>query len=359
MNFSMSQLRALRISKSGLLETFSHPIDCVSQLVGVQSQISSASALSIAFRTRNFSNENFQESLYKEKSLIRLWGQRNTLHVYTIQDWSIIVSAFRERYSWALKKFLKHGGTLDDYKILLDRLAVILLENGCLSRQEIIRELGLEVDSLICSWGGLLIDAAYRGMICDSGNATFIHPSLWLQAKKINSYDYVTANQILIKKYISAYGPVTPKDIAHWYGISLKETHKYIQQIDSSIQRLYIGHEEFLIQEDENVDFLKGKSIDSNELPPIFLYRFDPLLLAYKNKNWISSDDFSKRIWGAAGHVSGVILESGMAVGTWRYIRNGKNVNMDVSPFKRFRKETTNAIEQNTYFLRKFFGNLS
>ena len=66
------------------------------------------------------------------------------------------------------------------------------------------------------------------------------------------------------------------------------------------------------------------------------LGRFDPLLLAHRDKSWVVPDEYYDRVWRPAGHIEAVVLVHGRAVATWRYDRLGAGtLAVRVFPFKR------------------------
>jgi hypothetical protein len=66
------------------------------------------------------------------------------------------------------------------------------------------------------------------------------------------------------------------------------------------------------------------------------LFRFDPVLLANKDKTWIVPARHYKKVWRIAAIVEGVILgEDGMAWATWKYEKKGtKELLVHVYPFE-------------------------
>ena len=69
--------------------------------------------------------------------------------------------------------------------------------------------------------------------------------------------------------------------------------------------------------------------------PVRMLGRFDPLLLAHKDKGWVVPEKYYDRVWRPAGHIEAVVLEHGRAVATWRYDRLGAgSLAVRVFPFK-------------------------
>ena len=65
------------------------------------------------------------------------------------------------------------------------------------------------------------------------------------------------------------------------------------------------------------------------------LGRFDPLLLAHRDKDWVVPAAAYKQVWRPAGHIEAVVLAHGRAVATWRYDRIGAgSLAVRVFPFR-------------------------
>jgi hypothetical protein len=86
------------------------------------------------------------------------------------------------------------------------------------------------------------------------------------------------------------------------------------------------------------------------------LYRFDPLLLAHKAKEWVVEPAHYNRIWRPAGHIEGIVLAHGKAVATWRYDRQGAGLTITVAPFNRLPNYVTKAIHKTAPQIANFFG---
>ncbi len=349
MNITPERLRLHRLAQSGLAEGFADAEACVRALVGVQAQIPQAAALAVAVRTRGLTHRDYRDLLYDSKRLLRTWGQRHTMHVYDAAGWPLYVAAFRSRHSWARGLFLERGGTDAGFEALLAKVDAVLAEGAPLSRAELAPRIGVTLSS----WGDILVEAAYRGILCDAGANQFAHGKNWAEIPEEEG-DPLAANAALLKRYLATYGPATAADIIHWFGECAGKVREALARIETT--ELTCGKKRLLALP-ETLPALE-KDADAALAGPILLYRFDPLLLAYRDKDWIVPEAHQRKVWQSAGHVNAVLLENGLAVGTWRYAKKTGAHSIGFTSFSgrgptRERRKVLRAHEE---FLTRFFG---
>ena len=85
------------------------------------------------------------------------------------------------------------------------------------------------------------------------------------------------------------------------------------------------------------------------------LYRFDPFLLAHKDKRWLVPAAHHKQVFRIAGHIEGIILDRGRAIATWRYVRKGRGLTLVVEPFGRIPKRVQGKVERIARRVAAFF----
>ncbi len=351
MHINLDQLRWHRLTRSGLINPFSSAEECAEALIGIQAQVPRAAALAIASRTGEFSFTEFEFLLYERRSLIRTWGQRDTFHVYRTSDWPKLVTAFCERRSWAYTKFRKDGGSDAEYERLLRKISETLNSGESLTRDEISNQTGIDSSS----WGGFLIDAAYRGFIADAGKRRFSHGSTWFPNLGVmNEREDIYLD--LVRRYLHCYGPARAEDIAFWFKERITVVKNWLAKLDL-IDILCDGVIFFALQEDYDAIASLSPPPQVQSWPIIFLYRFDPLLLAHKVKNWIVPADYYTKVWTAAGHVSGVILQKGVATAIWRYKKRGNQYSINVVPFAEtgISQSVKKEVIRYEKFLQDFF----
>ena len=105
------------------------------------------------------------------------------------------------------------------------------------------------------------------------------------------------------------------------------------------------------------MSYLLAESPPEAEAWPVrMLYRFDPLLLAHKDKQWVTDATYYKQIWRPAGHIEGIVLAHGCAVATWRYDRKGSGLVITVAPFQRLPRYVKKTISKTAPQIAGFFG---
>ena len=88
--------------------------------------------------------------------------------------------------------------------------------------------------------------------------------------------------------------------------------------------------------------------------PVRLLYRFDPLLLATKDKSWLIDHEHKQKVWRPAAHVNAVLLVHGRIAGTWRYDRKAKGLSVRVVPFSKLSGPVARATETQAAAIAKF-----
>ena len=86
------------------------------------------------------------------------------------------------------------------------------------------------------------------------------------------------------------------------------------------------------------------------------LNRFDPLLLALKDKTWLIDPAHYKQVWREAAIVEAVLLVRGRIEGTWRYKRSTKGLAIMMNPFVPLPKPVREALEEQAAGIAAFFG---
>src|SRR5262245_32909601 len=94
------QIRWFRLRRSGLIEPFSSPETAASAIVGVQAQILPAAGISLWNRTTGLTYAQLEDLLFNQRTLVKIWAQRGTLHLYPSQEWPLVSGALSQRLSW-------------------------------------------------------------------------------------------------------------------------------------------------------------------------------------------------------------------------------------------------------------------
>jgi hypothetical protein len=349
LTFSAEQIRWHRFVRNGLLAPFADAATVCIELVGVQAQILPAAGLALWNRAPRVSALRLEQELYATRSLLKLWGQRGTLHLYHSADWPLIYAMQSDLKTYWERKMLREGGDLREYHALVEALAVLLREQGTLGRSDL-RRSGLALnDDHLSGWGGIFAVLVRRGLACHAeprnGEARVAAREHWLPDLAWNPPDAHTANVALLRRYLAAYGPATLKDMAYWRGRALGETARWVQALGDEVTTLVC----------EGVPMLALRETlpDPSVVPPArdgwpvrLLGRFDPLLLGVQSKDWLVDSTFYQRVWRPAGHIEATLLVGGRIAGTWRYDRRGGGLLITVEPFQTPPAYVRKAVER-------------
>jgi hypothetical protein len=358
------QTRWQRFQRAGFVQPFADAPAVAAALVGVQSQFHPAAGLALWNRTRNFSHRQFDALLMDERTLVKLWGQRNTLHVYATADWPLLVAARSLNRTWwerqAARDAQNGERTLAEHHALVEKVAELLRSHETLGRSEL-RASGLPLtEEHLSPWGGLFADLVRLGYAChharSEGEGRFVARERWLPDLRWEPPDPTEANVEVVRRYLATYGPATLHDFAYWRGTTIALASGWFKRLASH-------HEIVEVEVMGEKAYLPSQALDAPlDAPPPeawpvqMLYRFDPYLLAHRVKDWVVPPAHYNAVWRPAGHIEGVVLARGQAVATWRYDRKGSGLVITVNPFKPLPKYMMKGVERRAKAVATYFN---
>ncbi|MFN8494771.1 MAG: winged helix DNA-binding domain-containing protein [Caldilineaceae bacterium] len=357
------QIRWFRLRRSGLLDPFATAEQTVHTLFGVQAQILPAAALALWNRTRGLTYQRFEKILYTERTLVKLWGQRGTLHLYASADWPLLHAARSVNLTWWERDVRKAQEKAEEkiagHEALITQVAELLRQRDSMGRADLRAENLAIAEELFSAWGGIFADLVRRGYACHAGRigneGHFAHRERWLPNLVWNPPDAETANSEVLRRYWAAYGPSTVQDFAYWRAVSNAQARGWLKSLENEVAEVQVNGQTMLILRDD-VATVGETPPDAEAWPVRMLYRFDPLLLAHKDKAWVADAAHYKQIWRPAGHIEGIVLAHGRAVATWRYDRKGKGLVVSVSAFQASPHYVKKAIAKIAPEIAEFFG---
>ncbi len=299
------QVRWFRLRRSGLVEPFASPEEAASALVGVQAQILPAAGVSLWNRTDGrLTYERFDSLLHEERRLIKLWGQRHTLHLYPSGEWPLIHGALSGQQKWWEREVEKGNVEYAHYPEVVAQAEVLLRERGTLGRSDL-RESDLPLDPWhLSAWGGLFSDLVRQGYACHAGQmgneGRFAHREHWLPDLEWNPPPPAEANQEIVRRYLRAYGPATLQDFAYWRGTQAATARKWFAALGDEVAEVDVAGQPMLARR-ADLDALAAAPPERDAWPIHLLYRFDPLLLGLRDKSWIVDPPFTTASGGPPG----------------------------------------------------------
>lgn len=338
---SIEQMRWFRLRRSGLVKPYATPVAAARALMGVQAQILPAAALALWNRTPRLTYAGFEDLLYRRRSLVKLWGQRHTLHIYDSRDWPLLHAARSVNRTWWERQaengdYAFQNYTLEDYRRLVEQVAELLRTRKTMGRSDL-RTSGLDVpEELYNAWGGIFADLVRQGYACHAGRVGneghFAHRERWLPKLAWDPPAPAEANRAMAARYFAAYGPSTTRDFLYWRAINRGDAQASLDALAPDLAEVRVDGATMHVLR-AGLATLRRRPPEAEAWPVRLLYRFDPYLLAHRDKGWVVDPAHYNAVWRPAGHIEGIVLAHGRGLGTWRYDRKGKGLAIQVTPF--------------------------
>jgi uncharacterized protein YcaQ len=337
---SWNQVTTWRLSQHHLLE----PADpqqlqqVVTKIGGAHAQLMSAAELALSARVRNLSPGHVQAALWTDRTLVKTWAKRGTLHLLAASEFPLYVAALSTYRHFRRGSWLKHHGvTLDELEAIIEAVRDRLQGEGMTRDQladGIVQRTGKpQLKELLGSgWGALLKPAAFQGYLCygpDQGrNVTFVAPDKWLG--KLSSMDPEQAWQVILRRYLSTYGPATVDDFGRWWGLEPSRSKRLFRALGGEIEEVDVeGWQAWALA--LNVEPMQALQAPNTVR---LLPAFDPYVnSAYRHCQHLLPEGKKSRIYRAQGWVSPVVLVNGRMEGVWGYDKQRSQVVVTVEMF--------------------------
>ena len=333
----------------------------VARICGLHAQLMSSAELSVWARVEDLPRDEIQRALWHERSLVKTWAMRGTLHLLPSAEYPLW-----QTWLGTYDHYLK-GAFLRAYDLSaseLERLIEVIgevLEGQLLTRDELAQLVGEKFGSkdlserLKESWGSMLKPAAFKGELCfapNSGrNIRFTRPRTWLPSAA--PVDPQQAMLEVTRRYLGAYGPATREDLARWGGYSPARARKALGALgDQALLVEVEGTESWMLQ--EHLEEVAGTpSQKSARLLPAF----DPYVIgAPRSQPRVLGVEEKPRVFRPQGWVSPVILLNGRIAGIWRHEKKGGSLRVHVEAFGPLPAWARRDIRRETDRLATFLG---
>jgi hypothetical protein len=330
----------------------------VKELCGLQAQEPPAAALAVRVRSSGLVAADVEHARVHERSIIRTWGPRGTLHLLATADLGWLLPLLGPVFVAAGQRRRTELGLDEDLCVrAIHLIRNILANQGPLTRAELVEQLaaqGIQLEGQ--ARPHLLGRAALEGMICfgpDRGaEPTYVLLSDWVDHERRGSpMSEAAALAELTRRYLSAYGPATPQDQATWSGLSLSKTRAAWQHIADQLMEVAVACEPAWM--------LKTCAARLDEPPapaPIvrLLPRFDVYLLGYQNRDLAVPRQYAKRINAGGGILHPTVLVDGRAVGIWKSRRKKNELEVLLEPFEQLTSQVYQRLEAEVTDFARF-----
>ncbi|HET9613604.1 MAG TPA: crosslink repair DNA glycosylase YcaQ family protein, partial [Candidatus Limnocylindrales bacterium] len=291
-----SRVLALRLVRHHLAArtTPDRLVDVVGEMVGLHAQVMSAAELQAAARIDGLRPDDVRDALASQRSLVKAWSFRGTLHLLTPDDLGDFVVAAATRERWHEPVWLRYTEMTEAGVERLIRAVGDILTDEPMTRADLADAVAARLDDptlaarLRTGWGTFLGAPAQRGELIfgpnDGRNVTFVHPSRWLLrpialAERRDAGEPIDALGRLVGRFLARFPGSSRDMISRWWGAArgrlvaaaLERTPADLASIDVSGTRTWIHAadvDELAAQPPfHGVRLLPGFDPFTNELP--------------------------------------------------------------------------------------------
>lgn len=353
-----SQVSAFRLARHHFLDQ--RPADLVTicgDVCGIQAQLMSAARLAFWARNHSLTQPEVDSALSRGRTLVRTSAMRQTLHMLLAAEFSIYITALKRSRIEAIRRGASRLGVTEKDLDQLNQTVVDALGRGPATKSELTEQVRAMAGKRMRDWmdrfWSVIRPAIVEGLVCygpDRGTeATYVRADQWLPRQRQVSEQ--EAKQILLRRYLGAYGPATLQDFSKWSGISMTEAAPLWRALDGEFIDVSIG--------DKKAWLLRGdreQLLNASLREPVLrlLPGFDPYLLAHADKDHLVDRAFYKRVYRNQGWISPVVLLNGRIIGVWSIERAGKRARFDLELFEKVSKATRAMIEEESLSLIEF-----
>jgi hypothetical protein len=365
---SWDQVMAVRLARHHLATrtTPEHLVDVVRDMVGIHAQVMSAAELQLAARIDGLRRADVRDALWSERTLVKAWSMRGTLHLLVPDDLAAFVAAAATRERWHEEPWLRYFElTAEGMERVIEAIGELLSDEP-MTRAALADAVAARLgepalaERLRTGWGTYLAAAGQRGLLIfgpsEGRNVTFVRPSAWLgrpiaAAERDDPPEPIEALAGLIARFLRAFPGSSRDMVGRWWGaqragLITEATARLgdtLTSVDIEDRKAWVRREDVAAVTSakpfRGVRLLPGFDPFVNELPR----RTDDLLP-------VAHHD---RIYRTAGWVTPVVVIDGRVAGTWE-LASGKRGGMDVQPFGSWRRGARGELEAEADRLAAF-----
>jgi hypothetical protein len=325
-------------------------LEAVERLAGLQAQQPRPPFLGLWSRSAGFAREDLLKALHA-RTIVRVTAMRGTLHLLSAADYlqfratlhPMLIRSLRTIFKSSLdavdmdaigataRQFL--GQTPATFAVLRDHLAARHPDTNP-------RLLGYAIRMMVP-----LVQVPGPDAFGFPAACRFAPADSWLN--RPISVEIGASMELLVERYLAAFGPATPADAQTWSGL------QGLRAVFEAMRPRLVT----LRGEDNRELFdLPGAPRPPEDTPaPVrFLPEFDNLVMAHADRSRLVANEHRPRLITKNLQVPATFLVDGRIAGTWRLERKGKTATLTIEPFVKLANAVLAAIDEEGTALLRF-----
>jgi uncharacterized protein YcaQ len=291
---------------------------------GAQAQDAFAGPLTFRSRSRRLTAADIDRARAEERSLLRTWVMRMTIHLIPTDDAGWILPLFEPAiYRWSRRRLGQLGMPARAQEKALRSVARALESEGPLTRTEIadrVAAAGVEINTQTRIH--VMLTAVTSGIAClgpDRGKSTcLVRREDWIGRPRALERDRALAE--LARRYLRAFGPATDRDFAYWSGLGLRDVRAGLRAIPSELEEVRVGKGTLLRLRGDRLRLPRPGQLR-------MLANFDTYLLGWRDRGFSVPPEHTDAVKdGGGGWIRPVVVRDGVVIGGWRSARKDRRL---------------------------------
>jgi hypothetical protein len=341
-SLTWDDVRARRLDRHRLVRPAPRTrlVDVVRDVGGIHAQVMSAAELALSARVRGLTQAHVSAALWEERTLVKTWTLRGTLHVHAADELGLWLAARRAVVG---DRYFHDELPPKEAERILAAIAGAL-DGRCLTREELVEAVSPHVgawarEHIGSGWGTVLGPAALNGVLVNGpprgARVTFVRPDQWLGPQQ--EHEPQEALTEVFRRYLAAYGPATHREFAQWLGAT-----RSMPKVRQALLDL-IADELVEVDVDGRRAWLPAGQ-ERRPAAPVgvrLIPEYDALVMGFRERERLFPPEAVARTKAhGKGRLEGPgalswLLADGVVAGTWSRKRAGKRLELTVEPFRR------------------------
>jgi hypothetical protein len=318
------------------------PARVAAAMCGVHAQVMTAAEWSIGLRLSGATRTGIRSALWTERSLVKTFGPRGTVHLLAARDlpmWTAALSAvpttpgglgdgvqLTAEQADAVVDAI--AVTLPGAELTIDELHdAVLARTGAWASEEVMPAFG----GMWPRWRQALPLAGLRGALCfgpaRGRKVTYTSPRSWLP--DLGPAEGQPALAEVVRRYLHAYGPATPAHFGQWLAAPRPWAADLFRSLAGDLQEVELaGTQAWLWAAD---------TATTSTAPPgiRLLPYFDAYAVACQPRELLFAGQAAERALSRTGQAGTfpVLLVDGVVGGLWNQRLAGRKLEVTVEPF--------------------------
>ncbi len=367
-------VRARRLARSSLIERAGSDrlVEVVGDLCGVHAQVQAAAELQLATRVDGIGQADVRAALWEQRSLVKAWTLRGTLHLHPASElplWHAARRAVLRSADQGLPEWRDPAGdvhpALGAREVERVRATVWEVMDGrCLLREElaeaVVERVGARARERLRSGFAFFLADLCQGPP-QGARITLARPDQWIEGWQ--EVDPDDALREVCRRFLRTYGPSRPGELCQWLAspaFKVPDARLLFEELGAELEEVDVeGRRCFVLAGDGS--FPAASSPASGQLVRL-LPEYDVYVMGFRERDLLVPEPVRELI---ARHGRGryegpagvrLVLVDGVAAGLWERRRRGKRIELDVRLAARLGKPARAELEQEAERIGAFLG---